>query len=264
MNRPHLPTADELKVTPKKTPASLLSVPSFKRLIPVLAGLVILVLVGGAALGGWQVWQNLQDTSGEQEVAQVLSKVSTLMELPEGTPTLATVTDKTKLQNQTFFQKAENGDKVLIYVADKRAILYRPSTNKIVDVAPIQMTSDGGTVNVSGTSGDTSGAPQASPTALPIVVLNSRIALYNGTTKTGLTLRAQTYLEERVDATFSTRENAVNRSYPTTVVVDVNGSQAGEAQQLAGLLNASVGELPAGEATPSSDIAIYIGNDFQP
>jgi hypothetical protein len=60
------------------------------------------------------------------------------MVLPDEQPTLASVTDKSKLSDQPFFQKAENGDKILIFVQSRKAILYRPSIKKIIDVAPIQ------------------------------------------------------------------------------------------------------------------------------
>jgi len=64
--------------------------------------------------------------------------VGKLMELPHETPTIATVTDVNKLEDQPFFAKAQNGDKVLIFSAAQRAIIYRPSTNKVIDITPIQ------------------------------------------------------------------------------------------------------------------------------
>lgn len=77
-----------------------------------------------------------------EEVEQLVTTVSKLMELPSGeNPTIATITDKEKLKDQPFFDKAENGDKLLIYSQAKKAILYRPSTNKVVDVAPINISS---------------------------------------------------------------------------------------------------------------------------
>ena len=63
-----------------------------------------------------------------REVEETVAAVSELMELPAGeTPTLATVTEREKLTTQTFFKYAENGDKVLIYLQSRRAILYRAS-----------------------------------------------------------------------------------------------------------------------------------------
>ena len=54
------------------------------------------------------------------------------------TPALATVTDKAKLTTK-FLQKAENGDKILIYQKASRVIIYRPSIDRIIDVGPVQI-----------------------------------------------------------------------------------------------------------------------------
>src|SRR3972149_319717 len=76
--------------------------------------------------------------AGDEELKRVLEKVGRLVLLPEGeTPTLATVTDKKLLSGQAFYKNAENGDKVLIYAVAKKAFLYRPSTNKIIEIAPV-------------------------------------------------------------------------------------------------------------------------------
>ncbi len=72
------------------------------------------------------------------DVNQVVNVVGKLITLPTGeTPSLATVSDVSKLQDQIFFKNAQDGDRVLIYTEAKKAILYRPSTNKVIDVAPV-------------------------------------------------------------------------------------------------------------------------------
>lgn len=72
----------------------------------------------------------------EQETADLVQKIGKFMELPAGEqPTLATVTDRAKLKDQNFFESAQNGDKVLVYAKEKKAILYRPSNGKIIEVA---------------------------------------------------------------------------------------------------------------------------------
>lgn len=72
------------------------------------------------------------------EIEDLITTVSKLVELPQNeTPTIATISDKDKLRANPFFARAQNGDQILIYAAAGRAYLYRPSTNKIVDIAPI-------------------------------------------------------------------------------------------------------------------------------
>lgn len=70
--------------------------------------------------------------------AAIIAQVGSLVALPaEEIPTLATVSDKSKLANQPFFEKAENGDKVLIYEVAGKAYLYRPSQNKVIEVTTV-------------------------------------------------------------------------------------------------------------------------------
>jgi len=57
------------------------------------------------------------------------------MALPNEKPTIATVEDRKKLTDQIFFKNARNGDKVLMYTQSKKAILYRRSENKVIEIA---------------------------------------------------------------------------------------------------------------------------------
>lgn len=70
-------------------------------------------------------------------------EVGKIIELPEDeTPTVATVTDLEKVKEQAFFRNAQNGDKVLIFTNAKKAFLYRPSANMIIEVGVININRD--------------------------------------------------------------------------------------------------------------------------
>jgi hypothetical protein len=71
------------------------------------------------------------------------------------TPTLATVTDKTKLKDQPFFKDAENGDQILIFPQAKKAIIYREKENRLINVGPIAITSDKATTQQTTTDSKT-------------------------------------------------------------------------------------------------------------
>jgi hypothetical protein len=74
----------------------------------------------------------------KEQNRQLVDKVGQLIVLPtDEQPTIATVSDLDKLKGQPFFAHAELGDKVFIYSGAKKAILYRPSTNKIIELAPL-------------------------------------------------------------------------------------------------------------------------------
>jgi hypothetical protein len=74
------------------------------------------------------------------EVQQLVARISKLIALPEGEiPTVATVSDPEKLKGQAFFAQAKAGDKVLLYQQARKAYLYDPVQNRVLEVAPIRL-----------------------------------------------------------------------------------------------------------------------------
>lgn len=68
-----------------------------------------------------------------------IKTIEDLILLPSGeAPASATVSNKEVLPDNPLFAKAQNGDKILIFKKAGKAILYRPSIHKIVDVMPAE------------------------------------------------------------------------------------------------------------------------------
>lgn len=76
--------------------------------------------------------------SAQIEINELIQKVGKLIVLPKGEePTVATVSDPAKLKDQVFFANAQIGDKVLIYTKARKAYLYDPEGDILLEVAPI-------------------------------------------------------------------------------------------------------------------------------
>lgn len=193
--------------------------------------------------------QNPSETA-QKELDILLEEIGKLMILPQNEiPTLATVSDVNKLKNQEFFKNAQNGDKVLIYSEAKKAILYRPSIKRIVEVSPLQLAEN---VQPTPTSG-----PQPTQSA-PLTV-----TIYNGTSKSGLTTAIQTEVTSKVQGLIiDAKENAAKTDYKKTLVINVSGKASkSQLQEIAKSLNAEVTNLPSTEKKPNTDILIIVGAD---
>ena len=234
-----------------------------RRAVILLNGLSILLLVGSIATAVYFYFQykhaySANSATSAQEMNAVLASVSKLMELPQNEmPTVATVTDVKKLTAQDFFKKAQNGDKVLIFQKALRAILYRPSINKIIEVGPIKLDSP---AQVAGASTVHNTNIKVTPATLP----NSspvKIALYNGSTLVGATATVEAKLTSHFpDYQVVSKTGAQRRTYDQTLVVDVKGNKRQQAQSIADFLGGVVALLPPGEATPGAEIMIIVGN----
>ena len=158
----------------------MIQFPKLKRgiiVIIILAALLILTTTGAAVYFYFQYQAAAKllpgKTAAVDESKKIIEMVGKLIQLPEDEqPSVATVTDPEKLKDQPFFARAKIGDKVLIFNNAKRAILYDPIANKIIDVSPIN-------INVSSPSANLT---NLTPTPMPL-----KIALYNGTDVVGIT-----------------------------------------------------------------------------
>lgn len=218
-------------------------IPLSRNSIIISVGALILLASLGSSYYFWNQHQKtvklLENPSqiGKEESKALIDKVGKLIELPKETPNIYTVTDVQKLKDQPFFARAENGDKVLIYTQAKKAILYRPSINKVIDVAPINIGEE---------------QAQNQPT---------RIAIYNGTTTVGLTNIVEKQLKEKLtNIDVVVKENAGSNDYKKTVVVDLSGSKKDIATQIADIVKGELGTLPDDEIEPKdADILVILG-----
>ncbi len=220
-----------------------------QRVVFIVIGVVVVFLTGFGVYRFFVIQKELDRLkssptsladAAKTDAQQLVTEVGKLIVLPAGeTPTVATVTDASRLQANPFFANAKKGDRVLIYTKAKKAILYRPGEHKIVDVGPISV-------------GPTTTAAQQTPS----------FVLLNGTSVVGLTKKYEVELKGKTpNAVVADRDNAKGKNYTTTLLVDVKGDKAQAAQQLAQSLGVTLSPLPAGESTPSADFLIIIGAD---
>jgi len=260
-NEPDLP---EIPVQENFVPAPTRRRPGATTLV-----LAVLVLASLAAvLYFWNQNRRAKENSrasNQKETQELVTAVGKLMELPkEEEPTLATVTDKDKVKDQSFFKEAQNGDKVLIYIKSEKAILYRPDSNKIINVSSVYKEKPASDQITSGNEPKVNGENTAPESEAPPNDAEPqktfRIALYNGTGTTGLTVKAEERLKEAIESIdVVKRENAQKKDYEKSLVADISGDCGDQAQAVARLFSAEVGELPNGEEVPDADIVVILG-----
>jgi len=116
-----------------------------KKLNTTVILVVVLCIAVVTSLFFYSKYQKSQDqlknpqTAAQAQTQDLVDQVGKLTDLPQGKPTVATVSDVSKLSSQSFFVNAKNGDKVLIYSDAKKAILYRPSQDKVINIAPLDI-----------------------------------------------------------------------------------------------------------------------------
>jgi len=227
------------------------------RLIGIILAILFILAISGTAVYFYLRYQETVQllttkTAPADESKKIIEKVGQLILLPsDEQPTIATVTDPQKLKDQPFFTNAQNGDKVIIFANAKKAILFRPSVNKIIDVAPVNI-------------GTSSATPATSTAASPSPKTQSyNFVLFNGTTKVGLTQKYEKILKNAIpNAVVVDRDNAKKNDYTKSIFIDISGTKSKEADQIAKLLNITVEKLPADEVKPSNaDFLIILGSD---
>lgn len=197
--------------------------------------LVTIVIIGLAIFGGYffKQYRDLKnkpvDTEqiAKDQADKNIAEIGKLYDLPKDErPSVATVSDKEKLKDQPFFEKAENGDITLIYSNAKLAILYRPSTNQIINVSSVTIQSNV-KIKVIGTA-------EARKLAISALTAAQLTSTDGGDSKTPQT---------------------------STIIVDISGNNADQASKIADTLKGKVDKLPEGETKPTdTDILVIVGD----
>lgn len=215
-----------------------------KIVIACAVAIIVLAALAGFFFYKFQHLKSNPNAANEATTKRLVEKVGKLYALPgDEQPTIAEVKDKEKLKDQAFFQKAENGDYILIYTQAKTALLYREKDNKLINVGPIAL--------------DEQAAAQAQSQSSPVSV-----KVVNGTNKTGRAAAVGTDISAKLGTAVSIDTNysdAKSKNATTTTVVDINGNKSSIAQQIATAIGGQVGQLPAGEPNPGTDILVIAG-----
>jgi len=181
----------------------------------------------------------------KQEQEDFVAEVGKSISLPEENPTVAEVTDLENLTGQVFFEKAAEGDKVLIYADAKKVILYRPAEKRVVEV---------GTINI-----DKDGEGEVAGLATEAVA----VALLNGTKTGGATEEVEDKLGEVMPGVqIKVKTNAAKTDYDRSLVVDMTGENGEVVKALAKELGMEVGELPEEERERAGiEVVVIVGQD---
>jgi hypothetical protein len=136
-----------------------------KKTIRPLRKIVAVLLVGLVGVSsvyyGYGLYSKQNQNSNEilgavasPSVEDSVKKVAGIVELsnPDEKPSeIATIEDTRELSNNAFFDRAQNGDLVLIYSVSKIAVLFRPSIGRVIAIGPV----------------DSGGETTPTPTAIP-------------------------------------------------------------------------------------------------
>jgi len=237
--------------------------------IYVLAGIVIL----GLACSSFYFYRQYKKASETKpqntrdELAVLTDEIKRVMDLPDEVPTLATVTDIEQAKNQPFFAKAANGDKVLIYANAKKAILYRPSEKRIIEVANVSGLSQDKEANQadisqpSSETGDTSGniSNESQPSS-EVQQRLARVAIYNGANIKNLAANIAERLSS-VEGIEITEKTNAKENYGKTIVIDLSGNNSEAVNKIVEAIGGEAGELPQGEIKPDADILVIGGKE---
>lgn len=227
------------------------------------SGYVVTLIIGllVAAVPAYYFYDNNQRSKGTDQSA-IISKVGSAVDLlDDEKPSITIVSDKDPLpESGRYFKSLIKDDQILIYPNSGKAVLFRPSSSKVVEVVAINPENAG----VAGTSTTTASA-QSSPVASPSANASAsqfKVAIYNGTKTVGLATKTETQIKKTFSKLEVTEKTNSKNDYQKTLVVILNDLQKDVGLRIANDLNAGTGSLPTGEKKPKdADILIILGED---
>jgi Flp pilus assembly protein CpaB len=112
-----------------------------QKLIYIAVAIIVVAVLGYFGYKAYQAKQATPEAQAAKLTEQkntIINKIKQLTVLPSEEPVLFTVNDAALLKSQqAFFKDSENGDVLLVFQTSGKALIYRESTNKIVNSGPV-------------------------------------------------------------------------------------------------------------------------------
>ncbi|MBD3238486.1 MAG: hypothetical protein GF332_02515 [Candidatus Moranbacteria bacterium] len=268
---------------------------SLKPLIIILQVLFVVVFIGSVVALIWFVRsykqaaaeiEQLKSPEGRkavelQEVDRVLEQVKRHLIIPDEKPAMALIEDADNLATkEAFYQGAKNGDRILIFAKAKKAVIYRPDQDKIVNVGPIEIEDKAkNKINTSPTENQTNNnqeneqdqdsgqtqEPEDRQEESQAIPQETKIEVRNGTNYPGSAQTLSQRLQVQEGYNVIDWGDAVRKNYNQNVIIDLTqGKKSKLLNDLRQKLNARVIiELPADEKASRADFLIIIGQEIK-
>lgn len=236
------------------------AIPKLKNPYIVIGLFAAVTIVLAVSTGYFYIqYKRARDTQATQILSadELVRRVSKHILLPkEENPTLLTVSDKTRLSGQPFFNNAENGNMVLIYEQAKKAFLYDVEKDLVLEVGPVTFNPTDGAPTATEVAGVQATASSQKKATYPYT-----FAIYNGTKIPGFARQySETLIDSLPGAEVVIRKDA-QREYTQSFIIDITNQYIQEGNDIAKLLGIARSPMPEGEATPSADFLIVLGSE---
>ena len=219
------------------------------------------------------------DVLAVKENKELISKLAGLVDIPnEEEFKVATIKDISKLNQNPFYKNAKNNDKIVYFPISGRAILYRPSENKIIESSIVTVSNLGIAENSNEESEVASATAQTealeSTATNPEVTTKIQgdekftISIYNGTNNIpGLAARAETKIK---NSEFNSKYNfeVIEKTdsildHSQTLIINSSGVSYEVILDLIDLLSGVESKFPTEEKAPKGDLLIIVGSEYQ-
>ncbi len=182
---------------------------------------------------------------------ELLEKIGKLILLPEDEQmTISTIQDIEKLvAEEPFFEKAQNGDKVIIY--NDRAIIYSPTKNILVNVGPVY-------TQENNNQGENENLKINEVNTMPVEEIIT-LEIRNGSEIAGLATELNDKLSDRENYKIISVGNAARKDYDNNMLINLSGKDINKLEEYLGAQ--AVNFLPTGEAQSAADAVIILGNE---
>lgn len=111
----------------------------FKKVIIFFVVVGLLVFLTSLILKEKDVKQPVQeDTMSQEDVSVLTDELARFMVVPDEEPLIFTISDVDFLvQEQRFFENANNGDILFIFPKSEKAVVYSPKRERIINAGPV-------------------------------------------------------------------------------------------------------------------------------